>query len=150
MIRNHYIGRTLIQPQQAMRHFNVKVKFNAVGGLLDGKRIVVVEDSIVRGTTLKILTQLIRKAGAREVHVRVSSPPIRYPCYYGMDFPTREELIASSMSVEEIREFLGVDSLGYLSKEGLLNAVPREGRGYCTACFSGEYPVAIEEVISKT
>lgn len=150
LIRNHYIGRTFIQPQQAMRHFNVKVKFNPVGGLLDGKRIVVVEDSIVRGTTLKILTQLIRKAGAREVHVRVSSPPIRYPCYYGMDFPTSEELIAASMSVEEIKEFLGVDSLGYLSMEGLLNAVPREGRGYCTACFGGEYPVAIEEVFSKT
>lgn len=150
LIRNHYIGRTFIQPQQAMRHFNVKVKFNPVGGLLDGKRIVVVEDSIVRGTTLKILTQLIRKAGAREVHVRVSSPPIRYPCYYGMDFPTSEELIAASMSVEEIKEFLSVDSLGYLSMEGLLNAVPQEGRGYCTACFGGEYPVAIEEVFSKT
>ena len=149
LIRNHYIGRTFIQPQQKIRHFNVKVKFNPVGGVLKGKRVVVVEDSIVRGTTLKILTQVIRKAGAKEVHVRVSSPPIRHPCYYGMDFPTREELIASSMSVEEIRKHLGVDSLGYLSMEGLLSAVPREGRGYCTACFGGPYPVPIEEVFEK-
>ncbi len=150
LIRNHYIGRTFILPQQAMRNFNVKMKFNPVGGLLKGKRIVVVEDSIVRGTTLKILTQLLRKAGAREVHVRVSSPPIRHPCFYGMDFPTRNELIAASKSVEEIQTFLEVDSLGYLSMEGLLNAVPREGRGYCNACFGGGYPVAIEEDFSKT
>jgi amidophosphoribosyltransferase len=128
----------------------VKVKFNPVGGVLDGKRVVVVEDSIVRGTTLKILTQLIRRAGAREVHVRVSSPPIRYPCYYGMDFPTRKELIADSMSVEEIRKFLEVESLGYLSLDGLLSSVPREGRGYCTACFNGEYPVPVEEDFLKT
>ena len=150
LIRNHYIGRTFIQPQQAIRHFNVKVKFNPVGGVLDGRRVVVVEDSIVRGTTLKMLAHHIRKAGAKEVHVRVSCPPIRYPCYYGMDFPTREELIASSKSVEEIREYLGVDSLGYLSLEGLLGSVPQDGLGYCTACYSGEYPVPIEEVISKT
>jgi len=149
LIRNHYIGRTFIQPQQTIRHFTVKVKFNPVGGVLNGKRVVVVEDSIVRGTTLKILTQLIRKAGAKEVHVRVSSPPIRCPCYYGMDFPTQEELIAASMSVEEIRRHLGVESLGYLSMEGLLSAVPREGRGYCTACFSGSYPVPVEEVFAK-
>ncbi len=149
LIRNHYIGRTFIQPQQKIRHFNVKVKFNPVGGVLKGKRVVVVEDSIVRGTTLKILTQVIRKAGAKEVHVRVSSPPIRHPCYYGMDFPTRKELIASSMSVEEIRKHLGVDSLGYLSMKGLLSAVPREGRGYCTACFGGPYPVPVEEIFEK-
>ncbi|MFH1942186.1 MAG: amidophosphoribosyltransferase [bacterium] len=149
LIRNHYIGRTFIQPHQTIRHINVKVKFNPVGGVLKGKRVVVVEDSIVRGTTLKILTQLIRKAGAKEVHVRVSSPPIRHPCYYGMDFPTKEELIASSMSVEEIREHLGVESLGYLSMEGLLSAVPLQGRGYCTACFDGSYPVVIEEDFSK-
>jgi amidophosphoribosyltransferase len=150
LIRNHYIGRTFIQPQQSIRHFNVKVKFNPVGGIVSGKRVVVVEDSIVRGTTLKVLTQLIRKAGAREVHVRVSSPPIRYPCYYGMDFPTREELIATSLSVEEIRKHLEVDSLGYLSMEGLLSAVSREGRGYCKACFDGLYPVPVEEVFKKT
>jgi amidophosphoribosyltransferase len=150
LIRNHYIGRTFIQPKQTMRHFNVTMKFNPVGGVLSGKRVVVVEDSIVRGTTLKILAQLIRRAGAKEVHVRVSSPPIRHPCYYGMDFPTREELIASSMSVKQIREHLEVDTLGYLSLEGLLNAVPAEGRGYCTACFGGGYPVPVEKIFSKT
>ena len=111
---------------------------------------MVVEDSIVRGTTLKILTHHIRKAGAKEVHVRVSCPPIRYPCYYGMDFPTREELIASSKTVEEIREYLEVDSLGYLSLEGLLGSVPQDGLGYCSACYSGDYPVSIEEAVSKT
>ena len=150
LIRNHYIGRTFIQPKQTMRHFNVKMKFNPVGGVLSGKRVVVIEDSIVRGTTLKLLTQIIRRAGAREVHVRVSSPPIRHPCYYGMDFPTREELIASSMSVDQIRKHLEVDTLGYLSLKGLLNAVPAEGRGYCTACFGGGYPVPVEKVFSKT
>ncbi len=150
LIRNHYIGRTFIQPKQTMRHFNVKVKFNPVGGVIEGKRIVVVEDSIVRGTTLQILTDLLRKAGVKEVHVRVSSPPIQHPCYYGMDFPTKDELIAASKSVEDIRQFLGVDTLGYLPIEGLLAAVPRGGQGYCTACFNGDYPVAIDEIFSKT
>lgn len=149
LIRNHYIGRTFIQPHQAIRNFNVKVKFNPVGGVLEGKRVVVVEDSIVRGTTLKILTQMIRKAGAKEVHIRVSSPPIRHPCFYGMDFPTSTELIAASKSVEEIRIHLGVDSLGYLSKEGLLGAVSEQGRGYCTACFDGCYPVPVEKTFYK-
>jgi len=149
LIRNHYIGRTFIQPHQAIRHFNVKVKFNPVRGVLNGKRVVVVEDSIVRGTTLKILTQLIRKAGAKEVHVRVSSPPIRYPCYYGMDFPTRKELIASNLSVEKIQKHLEVDSLGYLSQDGMLDAVPKKDCGYCTACFDGSYPVPLKEMFSK-
>ena len=149
LIRNHYIGRTFIQPQQAIRNFNVKVKFNPVEGVLKDRRIVVVEDSIVRGTTLKLLTQMLKKAGASEVHIRVSSPPIRFPCYYGMDFPTREELIANSKSVDEIRKFLKVDSLGYLSLEGLLQSVPGDPCSYCTACFNGEYPVAIHEALSK-
>ncbi len=150
LIRNHYIGRTFIQPQQIIRHFNVKVKFNPVGGVLKDKKVVVVEDSIVRGTTLKILTQVIRKAGAKEVHIRVSSPPIRFPCYYGMDFPTKKELIASSMSVEQIREHLGVDSLGYLSIEGLLDSVPKDKHDYCIACFKGNYPVPIDHIFTKT
>jgi amidophosphoribosyltransferase len=149
LIRNHYIGRTFIQPQQRIRHFNVKVKFNPVGGVLTGKRVVVVEDSIVRGTTLRVLAQLLRKAGAKEVHVRVSSPPIVNPCYYGMDFPTRDELIAASSSVDEIRRHLKVDTLGYLPLEGLLGAVPREGWGYCTACFGGAYPIPIDEDFTK-
>jgi amidophosphoribosyltransferase len=143
LIRNHYIGRTFIQPHQAIRNFEVKVKFNPVGGVLSGRRVVVVEDSIVRGTTLKLLTQIIRKAGAREVHVRVSSPPVRHPCFYGMDFPTKEELIANTHTLEEIRRFLGVDSLGYLSLEGLVGAFPGNECAFCTACFSGEYPIPV-------
>ncbi len=149
LIRNHYIGRTFIQPQQSIRNFSAKVKYNPVAGVLSGRRVVVVEDSIVRGTTLRTLAQFIRKAGATEVHIRVSSPPILYPCYYGMDFPTREELIASTRSVEEIRKFLGVDSLGYLSMEGMLASVPGTGNDYCTACFDGSYRVPIDDVIEK-
>ncbi len=149
LIRNHYIGRTFIQPSQKVRDFNVRVKFNPVGGVLRDRRVVVVDDSIVRGTTLRRLVQMIRRAGAREVHIRVASPPIKHPCYYGMDFPTQDELIANGKSIEEIREYLGVDSLGYLSLEGLLGAVPNEERGYCTACFSGEYPIPITEKVEK-
>lgn len=150
LIRNHYVGRTFIQPQQKIRDFNVRVKFNPVGGVLNGRRVVVVEDSIVRGTTLKILTDIIRRAGAKEVHVLVSSPPIRFPCYYGMDFPTKKELIANEKTVEEIREHIGVDSLGYISLEGLLNSVPEGGKGYCHACFSGKYPIPIDQAFEKT
>jgi len=149
LIRNHYIGRTFINPQQKMRDFGVRVKFNAVGGILKGRRVVVVEDSIVRGTTLKQLVTLIRQAGAVEVHVRVSSPPIVSPCYYGMDFPSKEELIANNKSVEEIKDYLGCDSLHYLSKEALLASVSHDNGGYCTACFTGEYPIPIEEKIGK-
>ncbi|HHM24211.1 MAG TPA: amidophosphoribosyltransferase [Bacteroidetes bacterium] len=149
LIRNHYIGRTFIQPSQSVRDFNVRVKFNPVGGVLKDRRVVIVDDSIVRGTTLKRLVEMVRKAGAKEVHVRVASPPIRFPCYYGMDFPSREELIANEKDIEEIREYLGVDSLGYLSLEGMLAAVPNSDRGYCTACFSGEYPIPVKEKIEK-
>jgi amidophosphoribosyltransferase len=141
LIRNHYIGRTFIHPVQSMRDFNVRIKFNTVKGVLKDKRIVLIEDSIVRGTTLKHLVRMIRNAGASAIHVRVSSPPIRFPCFYGMDFPTKEELIAARMSTEEIKNFLEVDSLHYLSLEGLLNSVPQNGCGYCTACFSGKYPI---------
>jgi amidophosphoribosyltransferase len=149
LIRNHYIGRTFISPQQPMRDFAVRVKFNAVRGILNGRRVVVVEDSIVRGTTLKQLVKLIRQAGAKEVHVRVSSPPIISPCYYGMDFPSKNELIASKKTVAEICEFLDCDSLAYLSKEKLLESVSHDNGGYCTACFTGEYPIEIEEKIGK-
>ena len=149
LIRNHYIGRTFISPQQKMRDFGVRVKFNAVRGILKDRRVVVVEDSIVRGTTLKQLVKLIRQAGATEVHVRVSSPPITSPCYYGMDFPSKEELIASNQTVEEIRDYLGCDSLAYLSKEALLDSVSHENGGYCTACFTGDYPIPIEAKIGK-
>jgi amidophosphoribosyltransferase len=149
LIRNHYIGRTFIHPDQSVRDFNVRIKFNPVKGVLNGRRIIVVEDSIVRGTTLKNLVRLLRKAGAKEVHVRISSPPIVSPCYYGMDFPTKRELIASNKSLAEIKEYLEVDSLEYLSLEGLLKSVPHEKGGYCTACFTGEYPIVPEEMMDK-
>ncbi len=149
LIRNHYIGRTFIHPVQSMRDFSVRIKFNPVQGILKAKRVIIVEDSIVRGTTLKLLARMIRKAGVKEIHVRVSSPPIRFPCYYGMDFPTKEELIANNMSVEEIRKYLEVDSLTYLSMEGLLNSVPHEKGEYCTACFSGNYPIVPMNKIEK-
>jgi len=149
LIRNHYVGRTFIHPEQSSRDFNVRVKFNPVEGVLKGKRVVVVEDSIVRGTTLKHLTKMLRKAGAKEVHVRVSSPPIISPCYYGMDFPTKQELIAATKSVEEIRAYLGVDSLGYLSLKGMVDAVSKESCGFCTACFTGDYPLLPEQDFRK-
>ena len=142
LIRNHYIGRTFIHPVQSMRDFNVRIKFNPVKGVLKDKRIVIVEDSIVRGTTLRHLVRMVRNAGAKEIHIRVTSPPILHPCYYGMDFPTTEELIASEMSIEEIRDYLEADSLHYLSIEGLLEAVPCKDCGYCTACFTGDYPIS--------
>ena len=150
LIRNHYVGRTFIKPSQKTREFEARTKYNPVRGVLKGKRVVVVEDSIVRGTTLKHLTRMLREAGAAEVHIRVSSPPIISPCYYGIDFQTKDELIASQKTVERIREHLGVDSLGYLSIEGMLKAVPNDGGNeYCTACFSELYPVQIEDEVSK-
>ncbi|MGQ0641273.1 MAG: amidophosphoribosyltransferase [Gemmatimonadaceae bacterium] len=140
LIRNHYVGRTFIQPTQAGRDHKVKVKYNAVREVLNGKSVVMVDDSIVRGTTTKGLVAMIRAAGAREVHMRVSSSPITGPCYYGIDTPSREELIAANHPVQDIAALIGVDSLGYLSLDGMLNAVPRGPDGFCHACFSGEYP----------
>lgn len=149
LIRNHYIGRTFIHPSQVTRDAKVRIKFNPIKGVLEGKRVVVVEDSVVRGTTFKKITGLLRNAGAREVHLRVSSPPIVSPCFYGMDFPTREELLASSMDVEKIRRFLDVDTLGYLTLEGLHKSVPNAGNTYCDACFSGRYPTSIPDNLTK-
>ena len=150
LIRNHYIGRTFIHPRQKIRDMNVLIKYNTVGGVLKDRRVIIVDDSIVRGTTIKGLVKRIREAGATEVHIRVTSPPIKYPCYYGMDFPTKEELIAHNKSVAEIAKYLGVDSLEYLSLEQMLNAMPKDnGQNYCTACFSGDYPVSIKECIKK-
>ncbi len=143
LIRNHYIGRTFINPSPFMRTFNTRIKYNTVREVLEGQRVVIVEDSIVRGTTLKKLVGLLRKAGVREIHVRVSSPPIGHPCFYGMDFPTKKELIAAWNSEEEIRNFLQVDSLRYLSLDGLLQCAPGNAEHFCTACFSGNYPVPI-------
>jgi amidophosphoribosyltransferase len=146
LIRNHYVGRTFINPTQALRVAKVKIKFNPVREVIEGKSVVVVDDSLVRGNTSKGLVQMIRGAGAREVHLRLGSPPITGPCLYGIDTPTREELIASTHSNEEIREFLGVDSLGYLSLEGMLRAAgqqPGAPPHFCHACFSGDYPTPV-------
>ena len=140
LIRNHYVGRTFIQPTQATRDAKVRLKYNAVREVLEGKRVVMVDDSIVRGTTTRGLVQLVRGAGAREVHMRVSSAPVTGPCYYGIDTPSREELIAANHTLEEIRASLGVDSLGYLSLDGMLESVPDGPHGFCHACFSGDYP----------
>ena len=141
LIRNHYVGRTFINPTQALRVAKVKIKFNPVREVIHGKSVVVVDDSLVRGNTSKELVQMIRAAGAREVHLRLGSPPITGPCHYGIDTPTREELIAATHSIEEIRQFLGVDSLGYLSLDGMLQAAGQD-TGFCHACFSGKYPTA--------
>ncbi|MEN9509140.1 MAG: hypothetical protein RLZZ621_1703 [Gemmatimonadota bacterium] len=143
LIRNHYVGRTFIQPTQSGRDAKVKVKYNPVRELLEGKRVVMVDDSIVRGTTTRGLVSLVRAAGAKEVHMRVSSAPIISSCYYGIDTPRREELIAARMSHDELVRHLGVDSLGYLSIDGMLSAMPDGPGGYCHACFSGRYPTAI-------
>src|SRR5213079_3451009 len=144
LIRNHYVGRTIIEPEQRIRHFGVKVKLNAVQEVLEGKRVVVVDDSIVRGTTSRKIVKMIRHAGAKEVHVRISSPPIQWPCYYGIDTPTRKELIASSHAPEEIRLYLGADSLGYLSLDGMLKATGADPSHFCHACFTGDYRVGME------
>jgi len=150
LIRNHYIGRTFIHPTQNIRDMNVLIKYNTVGGVLKDRKVIMVDDSIVRGTTIKGLVKRLRSAGASEVHIRVTSPPIKYPCYYGMDFPTKEELIANDKSVAEIAKYLGVDSLEYLSLDMMLNAMPKNnGQNYCTACFSGNYPVSVKECINQ-
>jgi amidophosphoribosyltransferase len=141
IIRNHYVGRTFILPSQTSRDQKVKIKLNPVRDVLEGKRILLVEDSIVRGTTSRIRIQYFKQAGAKEIHMRVSCPPHRYPCLYGIDFPTREELIASSHSEEEIRAFMGLESLGYLSIEGMLKAMPLPPEEFCLACFNGNYPI---------
>jgi amidophosphoribosyltransferase len=142
IIRNHYVGRTFIHPSQAGRDFKVRIKYNPVREVIAGKRVIVVDDSLVRGTTSRGLVRMIRDAGAREVHFRVASPPVVSPCFYGIDMPTREELIGARLSIEEIRERLGVDSLGYLSQDGMERAV-REFGPFCTACFSGRYPTRL-------
>jgi len=147
--RNHYIGRTFLQPRQAIRDFGVKVKLNPVKEVVRGKRLVVVEDSIVRGTTTVLRMASLREAGAREIHLRVSCPPHRFPCFYGIDFATKKELIGANKSVEEIARFLNIDSLGYLSKEGMLSCLGDMKGEFCTACFDGEYPVPVELGVDK-
>ncbi len=141
LIRNHYVGRTFIEPEQSIRHFGVKVKLNPVRSILNGQRVVLVDDSIVRGTTSRKIVRLVRAAGAREVHVRVSCPPTISPCFYGVDTPRRSELIAATHSVPEIQKYLEADSLAYLSLDGLLTAVGSKRGSYCTSCYTGQYPV---------
>jgi amidophosphoribosyltransferase len=138
------VGRTFIEPKQGIRHFGVKVKLNPNREVLEGRRVVVVDDSIVRGTTSRKIVKMVRSAGAREVHMRISSPPIQWPCYYGIDTPTRKELIGASHSVAEIERYLGADSLGYLSLEGMLKAAGSDPHHFCHACFTGNYRVGFE------
>jgi amidophosphoribosyltransferase len=142
LIRNHYVGRTFIEPAQSIRHFGVKVKLNPVRSLLRGQRVILIDDSIVRGTTSRKIVKMVRAAGAAEVHVRISCPPTISPCFYGVDTPQRSELIAATHSLEEIRKYLEADSVAYLSLEGLLKAVTPDGGRYCTSCYTGRYPVA--------
>jgi len=141
LIRNHYVGRTFIEPQQSIRHFGVKVKLNPVRSILEGRRVVLVDDSIVRGTTSRKLVKMIKAAGALEVHVRISCPPTISPCFYGVDTPRRAELIAATHTLEEIRKYIEADSLRYLSLEGLLDAVNSHREDYCTSCYTGKYPL---------
>jgi amidophosphoribosyltransferase len=145
LIRNHYVGRTFIEPQQTIRHFGVKIKLNAQREVLNGKRVIVVDDSIVRGTTSRKIIRKLRDAVAKEVHMRISSPATTGPCYYGIDTPTRTELSASSRSGEEIRRFIEADSLAYLSQDGMYDYFGGKQQGYCDACFSGNYPVHFED-----
>jgi amidophosphoribosyltransferase len=143
LIRNHYVGRTFIQPQQAIRHFSVKIKLNPVRSVLEGRRVILIDDSIVRGTTSRKIVKMVRAAGAKEVHMRIACPPTISPCFYGVDTPNRSELIAATHTLEQVRDFIEADTLAYLSLEGLLRAVKPAGGSYCTSCYTGNYPVAI-------
>jgi len=151
MIRNHYVGRTFIQPTQSMRDFGVRVKLNPIKELLRGKDIIIIEDSIIRGTTARTRVRALRELGVRRVHLRVAGPPHRFPCHYGIDFSTKGELIAGRMSVKELEAYLGLDSLHYLSLQGLLKAtgMPHPEDYFCKACFDGCYPVDFDQQLSK-
>ncbi len=144
MIRSHYIGRTFIEPSQKIRDFGAKIKYNVVAPAVDGKRIVVVDDSIMRGTTMRKIIKMFRTSGAREIHVRISAPPTTNPCFYGIDIPTRSELIAATHTIEEIRKYLRVESVEYMTVETLLGAIDRPEMHFCTACFDGNYPVEFD------
>jgi amidophosphoribosyltransferase len=148
-VRNHYVGRSFLQPSQLIRDFNVRVKLNLIGDLVQDKRVVIVDDSIVRGTTFKTRVHNLKEAGAREVHVRVSCPPHRHPCVYGIDFPDRSKLMAANYSIEEIRKYLSADSLAYLSQDGMVKATQLPAEGFCMACYDGRYPVAYDPLLDK-
>ena len=145
LIRNHYVGRTFIEPHQSIRHFGVRVKLNPVKSILNGRRVILVDDSIVRGTTSRKIVKMVRAAGASEIHLRISCPPTISPCFYGVDTPKRAELIGATHSLEEIRRYVGADSLGYLSLEGMLESVGKTRSSYCTSCYTGKYPVAFPQ-----
>lgn len=144
LVRSHYIGRTFIEPEQKIRDFGAKIKYNVISAAIKDKRVVLVDDSIMRGTTSKKIIKMLKKGGAQEIHMRISAPPTKHPCYYGIDIPTSKELIAANLSVDEIRKYIGVDSLGYLSEKGMISASSRK-INFCTACFNGKYPVPPEE-----
>jgi amidophosphoribosyltransferase len=149
LMKNRYVGRTFIQPSQSLRERGVKLKLNPIPDAIRGKRLVVIDDSIVRGTTTRQIVQALREAGAAEVHTRITCPPIQWPCFYGIDMPTRNELVASDLSVEEIRQFVGADSLGYLSLDGMVAATGAPRSDFCRACFDGEYPIEVPEGAGK-
>jgi amidophosphoribosyltransferase len=149
LMKNRYVGRTFIQPSQSLRDRGVKLKLNPIPDAVRGKRLVAVEDSIVRGTTTRQVVQALREAGATEVHARIACPPIKWPCFYGIDMSTRQELVASDLSVEEVRAFIGADSLGYLSLAGMVESSGTPKGEFCRACFDGEYPIAIPEQTGK-
>jgi amidophosphoribosyltransferase len=149
LLKSRYVGRTFIEPDQRLRDIGVRLKFNPLPEVLSGKRVVVVDDSIVRCTTTPRIVSLLRRAGAKEIHMRICAPPIRYPCFFGIDMATRQELIASHRSIPEICEFIGADSLGYLSLDGLIGAVGLPRKNFCLACFTGDYPVPIQLEMDK-
>ncbi len=149
LVKNSYVGRTFIQPSQTIRQLGIRLKLNPLREIIEGKRIVVVDDSIVRGNTQRAIVRMLREAGAREIHVRISSPPVKWPCYYGIDFATKAELIANGLEVEEIRRSIGADSLGYVSLDGLIGATQVASDRLCSACFTGEYPIRIPEDMSE-
>jgi amidophosphoribosyltransferase len=149
MVRSHYVGRTFISPSQSLRELQVNLKLAVVKEIVAGKRVVVVDDSIVRGTTTRGKMLTLREAGAKEIHMRVSCPPIRYPCFYGVDFPTKEELVANNKTLDEIQDFLGVESLGYMSLEGMLSCASKPADNYCTACWNGEYRIPVNVPVNK-
>jgi amidophosphoribosyltransferase len=147
-VKNAYVGRTFIQPSQTIRQLGIRLKLNPLREIIEGKKVVVVDDSIVRGNTQRALVKMLREAGALEIHVRISSPPVKWPCYYGIDFASRAELIASGLEIDDIRRSIGADSLGYVSMEGLVEATTLSQEKLCTACFTGEYPIQIPTDIS--
>jgi amidophosphoribosyltransferase len=149
LVRNRYVGRSFIQPDQSLRRQGVRLKFSPLEGVISGKRLVVVDDSIVRGTTMGQVVEMLKDAGATEVHLRVSSPPVLWPCFYGIDMADREQLIAANHDVEEIAEITGATSLAYLSLDGLQSAIGTPASGYCRACLTGEYPIALPESADK-